>query len=260
MREIDTQLIAENTNDTGLNSGWQLLKVTCLKTLKGTLTLQDPEGNKCPRKGRIAMAIQTSVPDKVGYRLKCNGGWQWSGKLDAQQTAPGTYLAVGVKSFKIKKNVHINCALKTVTDGQWKTVALQGRKSQCIGSPVAPGASGITTTGNPPQAATKIRCRGGKVRGKSCICKAGTKRQKVGKNAYRCVKPTAKISCQGGKVSGNRCRCGAGKKRQKIGKKAFICVKKPTRIKCIGGKVRNGQCKCRRKKVLINGRCIRPAG
>jgi len=135
MSEIETQLMAEGSNHSALNSGWVPLKVTCLKALKGTLSFQDPLKNRCPRKAKVAFSIQTSINGNLKYALTCTGDRQWSGKVKAHKTGPNTYLATGVKSFTLKKHAKVSCALKTKIGNNTKIVALAGQDFVCNQGP-----------------------------------------------------------------------------------------------------------------------------
>ena len=113
---------------------------------------------------------------------------------------------------------------------------------------------------NKPQ--PKLTCIKGKVRGSKCICPSGFQRKQLSASKFSCKKPQGrKLICKGGTARGKSCICPQGYKRKKAGHNHFWCKKKkrPT-VKCVGGKIKGGRCKCGRRKTLVNGRCIKPAG
>ena len=251
--EIDTQLIAENSNDSALNSGWQPLKVTCLKPLKGTLSYQGADIGKCPRQVRVAYAIITTTPGKFGYQLNCTGGRNWSGKTKAHKTGPNTYLAVGRKSITLNRHEKVSCALKSKFGGQLKLLTAKGHSFSCKQS----GSDDLTVTPEPvadeptdeprtpPGFIAPIKCKSNErlVNGR---CVKIPKKCKAGKHLRngRCVKDIISILCKKGFVL-------KGKK----------CVKKPGfGIKCKRNERRVGKrCVCKSSFKRVRGTCIKPA-
>ena len=63
-----------------------------------------------------------------------------------------------------------------------------------------------------------------------CVCPAGTERQQVATNAFRCVTPPPSLTCSGGKVRNGRCVCPKGMTPQQVATNAFRCVKAPTEL------------------------------
>lgn len=272
MGEIETQLIAEDSNNSNLNSGWQHLKVTCLKPVKGTLSYQGADFGRCPRTVKVAFSIRTSINGRFKYRVDCTGGRAWAGKMKAKKTGPNTYLAVGVKSFSIKKHEKVSCALKSIVGGKQKILTVAGHSFSCD-----QGASDDLTVAPDPThdepkrpsgfVADPLKCKANerRVRGR-CVrividCKRGfklvngrcVKQPIVCKRNERLVRGKCVrivIDCKRGfKLVNGRCvkqpiKCKPYEKRVR-GK----CVKKPIRIVCKKGYIRKGK-KCVRKPVI----------
>ena len=132
-------------------TGWRTApeRTLPLKVLSGTLDLRDPAGPACPRRAEAALSLKTNVAGPVPYSLDCTGGRSWSQTATAQETAPGTYLAVAVLPFSVEHKEQINCALKS-RQSPPKIVALRGHAYDCAKT----GPDRIVTpppTGVPPR-------------------------------------------------------------------------------------------------------------
>lgn len=248
MGEIDTQLIAENANDSGLNSGWQPLKVTCLKALKGTLSFQGKDFGRCPRKVKVAFAIQTSTAGKLKYHVACTGGRKWAGKIKAHKTGPDTYIAAGVRSFSIKKHEKVSCALKGGPAGQVKLLTMAGHSFSCD-----QGASNDVAVAPDPTHDEPSPPAGLIAEPKSC-----KRNERLIRG--RCVRVV--IDCKRGfQLINGRCirqpvRCKRGERRVK-GKCIRIVIDCKRGFKLVRGKCIRQPVKCKRHEKRIGGKCIK---
>lgn len=254
MGEIDTQLMAVDSNNSALNSGWQPLKVTCLKLVKGTLNYQGVDIGKCPRQVKVSYSIHTSVDGKLNYQINCTGGRHWSGKVKAHKTGPNTYLAVGVKSFSIARHEKVSCALKSKVAGQLKLLTAQGHSFSCKQS----ASDDLTVAPDPVADEPKTPS------GFIAPVKCKTNERLVSGRCIRIV-----IDCVlGFKLVKGRCvkqpvKCKAGQHRRN-GK----CVKNIVSILCKKGYVLKGKkcmkkpgfgIKCKANERRVRGRCVKPA-
>ncbi len=248
MGEIDTQLIAESSNDSGLNSGWQPLKVTCLKAVKGTLSFQGKDFGRCPRQVKVAFAIQTSINGNLKYHVACTGGRKWAGKVKAHKTGPDTYIAAGVKSFSIKKHEKVSCALKGGPAGQVKLLTMAGHSFSCD-----QGASDDLTAQPDPSHDEPSPPAGLIAEPKSC------KRNERLING-RCVRIV--IDCKRGyKLVNGRCikqpvKCKRGERRVK-GKCIGVVIDCKRGFKLVNGRCIKQPAKCKRGERRVKGRCIK---
>lgn len=135
----------------------------------------------------------------------------------------------------------------------------RGRRT-CV-PPQPPGPGGIITN---PQPLTVISCDGGRVKNGTCACPDEMRRQRIGRNKYRCVSDPNKkcaigksydpdkrrcvdicragqrwdvnrkrciavrpgIICTNGAIVANKCVCGKNSTRQQIGKREWRCERK----------------------------------
>jgi hypothetical protein len=259
MSAIDTMLIAEDANDSALNSGWQPLKVDCLQALSGELTLQSLGATSC--KGEALVAIHTNGTGELPYELECGPGKSWQRKV----TAMANKIGVDKVRFDVTNNELVTCALRTRIGGVLKSLDGASRTFEChkptgvsdvddfvpdtrpdpqkphnpgtiVIDPPRPDAPKPENSGtvvvDPPR--PTIACVNGRVVNGACDCEPTMKRVKAGKNAWRCVidpkpeEPTVsepKISCTGGTPKNGTCTCARTHKPVKAGKNAWRCVK-----------------------------------
>ena len=252
MNAFDAEMMADIKNSDA-NSGWVRLKVECLEILGGTLDLRDPNGQSCPRRAEAAFSIKTNMAGPIPYRLDCTGDRSWSGTADAQQTAPGTFIAVGVLPFDVKHDEQISCALKADMQSPPKIVALRGRHYPRIKRNVDPAPGGLVSDPRPPTVhpdgprvvvdPPRPVCVGGRIvttgtrpMRHSCRCPSGQTAEATGPHSYRCQgKTPVSISCAGGTVRSGQCICPSTATKVAAGANAWRCMRKaetvPSRLK-----------------------------
>ncbi len=247
----NTQRMAKTKTGSN-NSGWVPLKVACLEPLKGTLSYQDPKSPQCAREAEVAMAIRTTIPGKIRYRLQCSGKRNWSGKLVAQQTGSKTYLGVGRHTLRIKKAEHVNCALHTIVNGRSKLQTLRGYTFQCVGN--TPTATDVAEPPRPthndpkpvrPTSVSPVPPR------PVVDCKPGFRKVR-----NRCVR----ISCSRGEtLVRNRCvqrvvECLRGFK--KVGQRC-VRITCPRGLRLVGHRCVRPTIECKRGFKRVGNRCAR---
>jgi hypothetical protein len=242
MTAIDTMLIAEDANDSAVNSGWQPLKIECEykpidtgtsdlapelppgdppvvgPTLTGDFSFVDNGGTRCPRQGKALINFKTSKPDNVHWSLDCTNG-HFSGVAQTAPSPKGGYIAPAIASFAVNQTTHAKCALKTVAPGKAKVHTLKGHVFQCVNRTDVGGPEDLTpeTPSDPQKPGTaivdpvKISCANGKVKGGACECEPYFKPVKAGKNAWRCVRSTADPKPETPIVSEPKISCARGK-------------------------------------------------
>jgi hypothetical protein len=146
MTVIDTMLIAEDANDSALNSGWQPLKIECLEALSGKLTLQSLGATSC--KGEALVAIHTNGAGEMPYELECGPSKSWQRKV----TAMANKIGVDKVRFDVTNNEQVTCALRTRIGGVLKSLDGASMTFQCH-KPIDTGTSDLTPElppGDPP--------------------------------------------------------------------------------------------------------------
>ena len=269
MTAIDTMLIAEDANDSAVNSGWQPLKIECEykpidtgtsdlapelppgdppvvgPTLTGDFSFVDNGGTRCPRQGKALINFKTSKPDNVHWSLDCTNG-HFSGVAQTAPSPKGGYIAPAIASFAVNQTTHAKCALKTVAPGKAKVHTLKGHVFQCVNRTDVGGPEDLTpeTPSDPQKPGTAI-----------------VDPVKPEQPSTAVVDPV-KISCANGKVKGGACECEPYFKPVKAGKHAWRCVRstadpKPEtpivsepKVSCARGKVVNDTCKCAKTDKL----------
>ncbi len=160
---------------------------TCKEVLDAAIYIDGPAKGKCPTDLPVRVRVNARDRHAVGFNLKCTTGENWNGKLKVKKTGPNTFIGVMTKKIKVKKSGKIACALRSTLTGKSKVIALRGKDYQCA-SRVIPTPPGKITTGDQP--IKKVRCIGGKPKGKSCRCPKGAKLRKLKVNTYRCFCPS----------------------------------------------------------------------
>ena len=196
MGAFDSDMMAEIMNQSDANSGWVRLRVPCIDALSGTIDLRAFNARAC--KGEAAISIRTNMPGKVPYQLRCSGGRNWSHRVVSHKTGPNTYLGVAVWPFKLKKNEHVNCALKTRMPLPVKTLALKGRQFSCFKPTVDQPSSSFVSDPKPPSSPPR-RCT---ERWKQ-VCKNVPKRTCKNVIETKCVR-VPKLTCK--RVGKKTCR------------------------------------------------------
>ena len=197
------------------------LKISCLESVSGKLTLKKKPGTQC--KAQALVAVHTNTGGKFKYELECGSAGSWKRSIRAPK---GNNVGVDKVNFSVKHNQKVTCILRTRIGGNLKPLSGASKTFSCptnsFGSNQAPPKVGTFV-------APQVRCLGGKVVGKkACVCPPNKKKKKIGKNAYRCV-PKNPVVCLGGNAKPNKCVCPPNKKKVKIGKRKFKCVPKPMR-------------------------------
>ena len=245
MNAFDAEMMADVKNSSA-NSGWVRLKVECLEILSGTLDLRDPNADACPRQAEAAFSIRTNTVGPVLYRLDCTGDRSWSGTADAQQTAPNTFIAVGVLPFEVKHDEQISCALKDHVQSPPKIVALRGRHYACIKRGFQPATGGgfvadtrpLSVQPEPPRVVVdppRPICIGGRIMttGRApvryaCRCPVSQSAVATGAHSYRCQgNTTVSVACIGGTVRSGQCICPSNTTRVPTGATAWRCARRP---------------------------------
>jgi hypothetical protein len=128
MGAYDGDMMADFTKHAA-NSGWTRLRVDCMEVLSGTLEQRGFAANRC--KGEAAFSIRTNGPGKVPYRLECTGGRAWTGKVQAHETGPNTFIGVDTVRFDVENNELVRCALRTRKPLPFKVLAGAKRTYAC---------------------------------------------------------------------------------------------------------------------------------
>lgn len=228
MGAYDADMMADFTKHAA-NSGWIRLRVDCMEALSGTLEQRRFAADRC--EGEAAFSIRTNGPGKVPYRLECTGGRAWTGKVQAHETGPDTFIGVDTVRFDVSNNELVRCALRTRKPLPFKVLAGDKRTYECHKPTDVSGSDDLAPETRPdshdPRAPVvvidpprpsddsggpgktidpgpQISCAGGVVKKDECLCPRTHKVVAAGKNAFRCVR-TAVIdpvkSDQGGKTT-----------------------------------------------------------
>ncbi|MCG8435921.1 MAG: hypothetical protein MJA83_18025, partial [Gammaproteobacteria bacterium] len=110
---------------------WVRFKTECMDILDSAIYLDGKEKALCPFKNDARVRFNTDMKGTFSYRVDCTDGTSWTGKTTAHRTAPGTFIAVDRKSFKVKKSGKLICALKVIKNGKPHTVTARGKDYAC---------------------------------------------------------------------------------------------------------------------------------
>ncbi len=240
---IDVNKVYEAVANNDKVSNKAKLKIFCIKSESGKLTLRQKPGPKCQAEALVA--IHTNVGGKVPYELECgvNRSWQRTAR------APGANkIGVDKISFGVKNNERVTCILRTRLGGQLKSLGGASKTFRCstLSSSEKPNKPARETSQS-----SQPRCLGGDVRKNTCLCSPNKKRVKIGKNAFRCKPKKPSIICQGGHAKPGGCVCPRRTKKVQLGPNRFQCEPKRQGLK---------KKRCRGNKIPVRGKCIRPAG
>ncbi len=146
----------------------------------------------CPRDVKVLINFELNQNKDIGWSLDCMNA-HTSGVAKAVKKDKG-YIAPAMTTIALPEGqagkAIVKCALKHVSPGPARVVKLKGKDFECRKRAVGPGVGGLSS-GGAPQSSTQpppaVRCLGGTVRGKSCICGPRMQVKRLGLASYACV-------------------------------------------------------------------------
>jgi len=263
-----------------------------------TLKYETYNNKVCPRKVRETATFYTNGPGVFRYQIKNMQGAVLHQKKIKARWQNGRYMAVAVRNFRmnayegdriaqLKSDSGVNSGwtkLKVACDAKNNNqistgntgaqnnqatqtpkpkvkVAVPTKPKVKVAAPVKPRVKKpkIKKPKTQRPKAAKLFCKGGKQRGKRCVCTKRAKLKKIGNRRFACVAPVmkAKLICVNGRKKANRCVCPRSAKMVKRGARKFQCVQIKKRVKA-KAKVRKQRKakRCGKRKVLVRGKCI----